>query len=128
HEKNEEDIDDDDGYWEKKLSDEYERYTEMSDIPLNYTTKKELYLLFCHGFLANDGQLGSFFAPLTGPPCGPLAILSGGDKSSTGTFAYSFSSISASSFNKKFKNSCASYRTFKGEPISAAIRITTKYK
>ncbi|GJT42143.1 serine-threonine/tyrosine-protein kinase catalytic domain-containing protein [Tanacetum coccineum] len=57
HEKNEEDIDDDDEYWEKKLSDEYERYTEMSDIPLNYTTKKELYLLFCHGFLANDGQL-----------------------------------------------------------------------
>nr|GEW90977.1 serine-threonine/tyrosine-protein kinase catalytic domain-containing protein [Tanacetum cinerariifolium] len=44
-------------YWEKKLPDEYERYIAMSDIPLNYTTKKELYLIFRHGFLANNGQL-----------------------------------------------------------------------
>ncbi|GKB65198.1 serine-threonine/tyrosine-protein kinase catalytic domain-containing protein, partial [Tanacetum coccineum] len=29
----------------------------MSGIPLNYTTKKELYLIFRHGFLANIGQL-----------------------------------------------------------------------
>jgi hypothetical protein len=41
-----------DEYWEKKLPDEYQRYVKMADIPLNYTTKKELYLLFCHGFLA----------------------------------------------------------------------------
>ncbi|GKA34888.1 serine-threonine/tyrosine-protein kinase catalytic domain-containing protein [Tanacetum coccineum] len=51
---NEEDIDE---YWEKKLPDEYQRYIKMSDIPMNYITKKELYLLFCHGFLANNGQL-----------------------------------------------------------------------
>nr|GEY01556.1 protein kinase-like domain, phloem protein 2-like protein [Tanacetum cinerariifolium] len=44
-------------YWEKKLPDKYERYIEMSDIPLNYTTKLGLYLLFCRGFLANNGQL-----------------------------------------------------------------------
>ncbi|GJS15331.1 serine-threonine/tyrosine-protein kinase catalytic domain-containing protein [Tanacetum coccineum] len=47
---NEEDIDE---YWEKKLPDAYQRYIKMSDIPMNYITKKELYLLFCHGFLAN---------------------------------------------------------------------------
>nr|GFC48576.1 protein kinase-like domain, phloem protein 2-like protein [Tanacetum cinerariifolium] len=56
-EKDEEYIDDDDEYWEKRLPHNYPRLTEMSDIPLNYTTKKELYLLFRRGFLANNGQL-----------------------------------------------------------------------
>ncbi|GJW75154.1 serine-threonine/tyrosine-protein kinase catalytic domain-containing protein [Tanacetum coccineum] len=53
HELEENDVE----YWEKKLPDEYQRYIEMSDIPLKYTNKKELYLLFSHGFLANNGQL-----------------------------------------------------------------------
>ncbi|GJU19320.1 serine-threonine/tyrosine-protein kinase catalytic domain-containing protein [Tanacetum coccineum] len=46
-----------DELWGKKLPHDYPRLIEMSDIPLNYTTKKELYLLFRHGFLANNGQL-----------------------------------------------------------------------
>ncbi|GJU48256.1 serine-threonine/tyrosine-protein kinase catalytic domain-containing protein [Tanacetum coccineum] len=37
-------------YWEKLLPNEYL-------LPLKYTTKMELYFLFRHGFLANDGQL-----------------------------------------------------------------------
>ncbi|GJY54602.1 hypothetical protein Tco_0446266, partial [Tanacetum coccineum] len=45
-----------DEYWEK-LPPDYPHLIEMSDIPLNYTTKKELYFLFRHGFLANNGQL-----------------------------------------------------------------------
>ena len=48
---------DEDEYWEKKLPENYQRYIEMSDKPLYYTTKKELYLIFCHGFLADKGQL-----------------------------------------------------------------------
>ncbi|PWA75613.1 serine-threonine/tyrosine-protein kinase catalytic domain-containing protein [Artemisia annua] len=58
HENNEED-DDDDVYWEDKLPSDYQRYIEMSDKPFSYTTKKELYLLFCHGFPADNdnGQL-----------------------------------------------------------------------
>ncbi|GJR01543.1 serine-threonine/tyrosine-protein kinase catalytic domain-containing protein [Tanacetum coccineum] len=54
HDKNEENTDE---YWEKKLPHNYPHLIEMSDIPLNYTTKKELYFLFRHGFLANNGQL-----------------------------------------------------------------------
>ncbi|GJY39085.1 serine-threonine/tyrosine-protein kinase catalytic domain-containing protein [Tanacetum coccineum] len=46
-----------DEYWEKKLPPDYPHLIEMSDIPLNYTSKKELYLLFRRGFLANNGQL-----------------------------------------------------------------------
>ncbi|PWA47039.1 protein kinase-like domain, Phloem protein 2-like protein [Artemisia annua] len=57
HKSNEEDIDDDDKYWEDKLPSDYQRYIEMSDEPFSYTTKKELYLLFCHGFLARNGEL-----------------------------------------------------------------------
>ncbi|PWA73463.1 protein kinase-like domain, Phloem protein 2-like protein [Artemisia annua] len=53
---NEDDIDDD-GYWEKKLPESYQRYIEMSDKPLDYTTKKELYHIFCHGFLADKKRL-----------------------------------------------------------------------
>ncbi|GJW15071.1 serine-threonine/tyrosine-protein kinase catalytic domain-containing protein [Tanacetum coccineum] len=53
-EENEEDIDEN---WEKRLPHGYPHLIEMSDIPLNYTTKKELYFLFRHGFLANNGQL-----------------------------------------------------------------------
>ena len=50
---------DDDEYWDKKFPDDYQRYIEMSVEPLDYTIKKELYLLFYHGFLANNdnGQL-----------------------------------------------------------------------
>ncbi|GKG39264.1 hypothetical protein Tco_0463409, partial [Tanacetum coccineum] len=51
------DVDDDDEYWEKKLPENYQRYIEMSDKPLDYATKKELYLIFCHIFLADKGQL-----------------------------------------------------------------------
>ncbi|GKD31266.1 serine-threonine/tyrosine-protein kinase catalytic domain-containing protein [Tanacetum coccineum] len=51
---NDDDIDE---YWEKKLPQNYQRYIEMSDKPLDYATKKELYLIFCHGFLADKGQL-----------------------------------------------------------------------
>ncbi|GKA22915.1 serine-threonine/tyrosine-protein kinase catalytic domain-containing protein [Tanacetum coccineum] len=54
HAKNEEDTDE---YWEKKLPHNYVHLIKMSDIHMYYTTKKELYLLFCHGFLANNGQL-----------------------------------------------------------------------
>ncbi|GJR15006.1 serine-threonine/tyrosine-protein kinase catalytic domain-containing protein [Tanacetum coccineum] len=57
----EEDIEmsnDDDEYWEKRLPHNYPHLIEMSDIPLNYTTKKELYLLFRRGFLANSGCRG----------------------------------------------------------------------
>nr|GEV72842.1 hypothetical protein [Tanacetum cinerariifolium] len=61
-----------DEYWEKKWPDEYQRYIEMSDIPLNYTTKKELYLLFRHGFLANNGQLWFSACKST---CGICSIL-----------------------------------------------------
>ncbi|GJV04225.1 hypothetical protein Tco_1337794 [Tanacetum coccineum] len=53
----EHELEENDEYWVKKLPDEYQRYIEMSDVPLNYTTKKELYLLFCRGFLANNGHL-----------------------------------------------------------------------
>nr|GEW30419.1 serine-threonine/tyrosine-protein kinase catalytic domain-containing protein [Tanacetum cinerariifolium] len=53
-EENEEDTSE---YWEIWLPHDYPRLIEMSDIPLNYTTKKELYLVFRHGFLANNGQL-----------------------------------------------------------------------
>ncbi|GKE09260.1 serine-threonine/tyrosine-protein kinase catalytic domain-containing protein [Tanacetum coccineum] len=57
-EKNKEDIDDVvDEYWEKKLPDEYQRYIEMSDMPLDYTTKKDLYLSLCQGFLGCNGQV-----------------------------------------------------------------------
>lgn len=44
---------DDEEYWEKKLPDNYQRLVEMSDKPLDYTTKKELYLRFCEGFLGH---------------------------------------------------------------------------
>ncbi|GJT39608.1 serine-threonine/tyrosine-protein kinase catalytic domain-containing protein [Tanacetum coccineum] len=50
-----------DGYWEKKLPHHYQYLTKMSDIPLKYTTKKELYLLFRRGFLANNGPLVETF-------------------------------------------------------------------
>ncbi|GJZ35237.1 serine-threonine/tyrosine-protein kinase catalytic domain-containing protein [Tanacetum coccineum] len=53
HVKNE----DDDEYWKKKLPHNYQYLINMSDIPLYYITKKELYILFCRGFLANNGQL-----------------------------------------------------------------------
>ncbi|GKF14650.1 hypothetical protein Tco_0056112, partial [Tanacetum coccineum] len=49
--------DDDDEYWKKKLPHNYQYLINMSDIPLYYITKKELYILFCRGFLANNGQL-----------------------------------------------------------------------
>ncbi|GJY39088.1 serine-threonine/tyrosine-protein kinase catalytic domain-containing protein [Tanacetum coccineum] len=49
-----------DEYWEKKLPDEYQRYIKMSDMGLMYTSKKELYLLFRHSFLANNG--GQWFS------------------------------------------------------------------
>ncbi|GKF36002.1 hypothetical protein Tco_0112760, partial [Tanacetum coccineum] len=52
-----EENEDTDEYWEKKLPHDYPHLIEMSDIPLNYTTKKEIYLLFRHGFLAKNGQL-----------------------------------------------------------------------
>nr|GEV12236.1 serine-threonine/tyrosine-protein kinase catalytic domain-containing protein [Tanacetum cinerariifolium] len=51
HDKNE------DEYWEKKLPHNYPHLIKMSNIPLKYTTKKELYLLFRQGFLADNGQL-----------------------------------------------------------------------
>ncbi|GJW19535.1 serine-threonine/tyrosine-protein kinase catalytic domain-containing protein [Tanacetum coccineum] len=62
---------DDDEYWEKKLPDDYQRHIEMSDKPLDYTTKKELYLLFCHGFLAanDNGQLWISVCKLTRGIC-----------------------------------------------------------
>nr|GFC15320.1 hypothetical protein [Tanacetum cinerariifolium] len=51
HDKNE------DEYWEKKLPHNYPHLIKMSNIPLKYTTKKELYHLFRQGFLADNGQL-----------------------------------------------------------------------
>ncbi|GKE67672.1 hypothetical protein Tco_1521833 [Tanacetum coccineum] len=67
--KNEEDKD---KYWEKKLPHDYAHLIKMSDIPLNYTTKKELYLLFSHGFLANNRQLWFSVCKST---CGICSIL-----------------------------------------------------
>ncbi|GJT84929.1 serine-threonine/tyrosine-protein kinase catalytic domain-containing protein [Tanacetum coccineum] len=52
-EENEEDASEN---WEKKLPHDYPHLIKMSDIPLNYTNREELYLLFCRGFLANNGQ------------------------------------------------------------------------
>lgn len=54
------DIDGDE-YWEKKLPVDYERYTNISDKPLNYTTKKELYLCLCEGFLGYESQMVILF-------------------------------------------------------------------
>ncbi|GKC08435.1 serine-threonine/tyrosine-protein kinase catalytic domain-containing protein, partial [Tanacetum coccineum] len=54
HDKNEENTDE---YWEKKLPHNHPLLIRMSDIPLKYNNKKELYLLLCRGFLSNDGQL-----------------------------------------------------------------------
>nr|XP_043637156.1 uncharacterized protein LOC122608128 isoform X2 [Erigeron canadensis] len=51
------DVDTNDMYWEKKLPDDYQRYIEISDKPLDYTTTKELYLRFCEGFLCDNGRL-----------------------------------------------------------------------
>ncbi|GKB19033.1 hypothetical protein Tco_0852956 [Tanacetum coccineum] len=51
------DNDDDDEYSEKKLPDGRQHYIEMSDKPLNHTTKKKLYFLLCVGFLADNGHL-----------------------------------------------------------------------
>ncbi|GJZ42162.1 hypothetical protein Tco_0589048 [Tanacetum coccineum] len=60
-------------YWEKKLPHDYPHLIKMSDIPLKYTTKKELYLLFSHGFLANNGQLWFSTCKLTRGICSILA-------------------------------------------------------
>ncbi|GKC58592.1 serine-threonine/tyrosine-protein kinase catalytic domain-containing protein [Tanacetum coccineum] len=60
----EENGEDTDENWEKRLPHDYPHLIEMSDIPLNYTTKKELYLLFRHGFLANNGQLNIYYNEL----------------------------------------------------------------
>ena len=57
---NEDDIHDDE-YWEKKLPKNYEHYINMSDKPLDYTTKKELYQIFCRGFLAGKCKLVIIF-------------------------------------------------------------------
>ena len=55
---------------------------------------------------------GSFRIPLAWGWRGPFAIFSDGDKVSGETFVAlnSFSKMSTSSFNKKFKNSWASYK------------------
>ncbi|GJW04453.1 hypothetical protein Tco_1563309 [Tanacetum coccineum] len=67
------DDDDDDEYWEKKLADGYQRYIEMSDKPLNHTTKKELYFLLCEGFLADNGHLWISLCKSTGRICSMLS-------------------------------------------------------
>ncbi|PWA73047.1 protein kinase-like domain, Phloem protein 2-like protein [Artemisia annua] len=70
----EKDIDnDDDEYWEKKLPDGYQHYIEMSDKPLNHTTKKELYFLLCEGFLADNGHLWLSLCKSTGMICSMLS-------------------------------------------------------
>nr|GEU56507.1 protein kinase-like domain, phloem protein 2-like protein [Tanacetum cinerariifolium] len=68
-----EDDMDDDEYWEKKLPENYQRYIEMSDKPLDYTTKKELYRIFCQGFLADKGQMWFSMCKSTHGICSLLA-------------------------------------------------------
>ncbi|KAJ9535757.1 hypothetical protein OSB04_un001095 [Centaurea solstitialis] len=46
-----------DAYWEKKLPNDYQHYVYMSNHYLHYTTKKELYVLLCAGFLGYNGKL-----------------------------------------------------------------------
>ncbi|XP_071687493.1 uncharacterized protein [Rutidosis leptorrhynchoides] len=52
---------DDEEYWEKKLPDECQHFIKLSDEPLKYTTKKELYLLLCEGFLGHHGETRLWF-------------------------------------------------------------------
>ncbi|GJT56368.1 serine-threonine/tyrosine-protein kinase catalytic domain-containing protein [Tanacetum coccineum] len=60
------DIDDVvDEYWEKKLP--------LSDKPFDYTTKKELYLSLCQGFLGCNGQLWFSLCKSTSGICSILA-------------------------------------------------------
>ena len=63
-------------------------------------------------FLCTQVTNGSFWAPLAWAFFGPFATLSEGDEVSGSLFAAwaSFSSMSTSSFSKKFKNSWASYK------------------
>ncbi|XP_071690266.1 uncharacterized protein [Rutidosis leptorrhynchoides] len=52
---------DDEEYWEEKLPDEYQSFVNLSDKPLKYTTKKELYLRLCEGFLGHHGNRRMWF-------------------------------------------------------------------
>ncbi|PWA86399.1 protein kinase-like domain, Phloem protein 2-like protein [Artemisia annua] len=71
------DEDDIDGgeYWEKKLPENYQRYIWMSDKPLDYTTKKELYQIFCDGFLADDGKMWFSMCKSTHGICSLLSAI-----------------------------------------------------
>nr|XP_043637613.1 uncharacterized protein LOC122608582 isoform X2 [Erigeron canadensis] len=66
------DIDANDIYWEKKLPDDHQHFIQMSDKPLDYTTKKELYLRFCEGFLCANGRLLLSFCKSTRGICAML--------------------------------------------------------
>nr|XP_043629167.1 uncharacterized protein LOC122600506 isoform X2 [Erigeron canadensis] len=63
---------DDDLYWEKKLPNNYSQYIEISNKDLHYTSKKELYLLLCKGFLAYGGKLWLLLCKSTGGICSIL--------------------------------------------------------
>nr|GFA15100.1 hypothetical protein [Tanacetum cinerariifolium] len=71
----EEDKDNDDAYWEKKLPNDYHRCIDMLRKPLHYTTKKDLCLLFCHGFLGDNGQLSFSLCKTTGKICSMLRAI-----------------------------------------------------
>ncbi|GKD30696.1 kinase-like domain, phloem protein 2-like protein [Tanacetum coccineum] len=47
---------DSDTYWGQKLPDDYEEILKMSKHSVEGKTKKELYSMFCQGFLINNGQ------------------------------------------------------------------------
>nr|GEZ23234.1 protein kinase-like domain, phloem protein 2-like protein [Tanacetum cinerariifolium] len=76
HEKNEEDHDDDDEYWENKLPNNYQRLIQSSDKPLHYTNKKDLYLRLCEGFLGDNGQLWFSLCKSIGGICSTLPATS----------------------------------------------------
>nr|GEW24759.1 protein kinase-like domain, phloem protein 2-like protein [Tanacetum cinerariifolium] len=71
----EEDKDNNDAYWEKKLPNDYHGCIDMLRKPLHYTTKKDLYLLFCHGFLGDFGQLWFSLCKATGKICSMLRAI-----------------------------------------------------
>nr|XP_043637033.1 uncharacterized protein LOC122608017 isoform X2 [Erigeron canadensis] len=62
----------DDVYWEKKLPKNYHQYIEISDKHLHYTSKKDLYLLLCAGFLAYGCKMWLFLCKSTGGICSIL--------------------------------------------------------
>ncbi|KAJ9559453.1 hypothetical protein OSB04_014067 [Centaurea solstitialis] len=60
---------DDDIDWEQNFPCDYEDLVQRSDKQLEYTTRKELYILFCKGILIDNGKLWFSLCKLTGKKC-----------------------------------------------------------